>query len=177
VADDAQLQHLLTLDSSELLTWLQQHREAQQTTAKPINWWLHLAVTPTAHCQSQLDLQWCEVSVAIYEQLARNHPDDEVFLHTAMMRRAFTIDRLGAVSGDPLRDPEVVLEWFWNRTPRSPRAIAPLIPEWQSLPIEQIRQLRAIKNRLSVVRSLVDSGHIKPDHLLQSWLDYQPNLP
>jgi hypothetical protein len=173
---DDLLGYLRTLDAPTLLDWLRQYREDQLLPAKPVNWWLHLAVTPASRCQSQLDLQWCEVSIVIYEQLARDHPDDQVFLHTAMMRRAFIIDRLGAVSGDPLRDPEVVMEWFWNRTPHSPRAIAPLVPNWQSLPIEQIRQFRSIKNRLDVVRVLVDRGHIKPDPLLQSWLDIQPDL-
>jgi len=144
--------------------------------------WLGLAETVTLNAHTTHDaisLEWARVADAIYNYLNnRSTPAKRDSLMVAQMNlRVAMIRKFGVVPGDPILDADQVVQWFLHGQRMSLEEADQKAASWQQLPTKDIRELRAIKNRISVIKTLIESGQVKPDQRLNDWLVLWNKLP
>lgn len=179
---------LLSQEPSEVQTWLRCAWEGQCPIPHNFNW--HgLADVAAANARDTLNLDWAEISVSVYDYLCRIVPDNcASWTISAMTLRAFLIMNMGPVAGSTILDPELIFTWVLASLPGPLSDVRQQIApgrEWlleqiaQRKPnaLEQVRELRRLKNRLSVIQGLSDEQILPPDHELQAWLALRPELP
>src|SRR5262245_18928483 len=173
------LRQLLTRPAAEVEAWL------SSNVAPPDFNWLGLAEaagsdTLRASADVTEALTWARVARAARERLvagAGGHPyepgraklgDDNL--------RAALITRYGSVPGDAFLDCDELFVSFLARHDVEFDEVARDSAQWTTLPIERIRDMRYIKNELSVLRGL-DQCERFADPAIQRWLALWPQLP
>jgi hypothetical protein len=180
------LSELLSMQPAELTAWLD---EARVRRAMPAGFnWRGLAFAAAAEARragaagaSAEAIAAGRIAVTASEMLG-----DESAQGAAMAVRAGLIQHLGALAGDPLRDPTIVHDWCRAaigaltpdeavlRSGRARDALAKLAsaPESADAVATEIRPLRSIKNRLAILAGL---GDLPAD--LTAWLAVRDRLP
>jgi len=139
--------------------------------------------TRTSYVNSNEDkLGWATIAVKIYAYMASTlhalAPDS--FENSAMMLRAFMIGKYGNIPGHPLLDVGEVERWFFQRLPMTlveAQNKCPLPLSVYKNQIATVRELRAIKNRLNVIKALNEDGYLLDNRELQQWVQLQDKLP
>jgi hypothetical protein len=178
------LSKLLDQDPAEVLSWLKQVWSGELRSPINFNW--H-GLAEAAANEARLDygngsptlnLTWAEVATSIYDRLAElaGESAGESFVISSMLLRAAMIAELGAIPGHPVLDIDRVIDWFLHSLKMSPDEAAKKAANWRNCSIDEIRELRRIKNRLNVVSVLVESGKFVPIEL-NTWLSLQSRLP
>jgi hypothetical protein len=178
------LNSLLQQDASDVLAWAKQVREGKLQS--PINFnWHGLAEAAAMEARLNygddspvLNLSWAEVATSTYDYLAKLAGESgESFLISSMLLRAAMIAESGAILGHPVLDIDRVINWFFDGLKMSPDEAKQKATTWRNCSINEIRELRKIKNRLKVISVLVDSGKLVPNVELTTWLSLQSQLP
>lgn len=181
------IDRILEQNAESVLIWV--NNIFSDKTAQPQDFnWLLLADVCSAKARkiqngSGLpDRTWAEVATAIYDRLAddadRKKPGSgESFTISSMMLRAGAIEKHGVISGHPVFDVNLILQWFWHNIKESPEDVEKKATNWQMLPIAEIRELRQLKNRLKVIAALADSDKYVLDEELNTWLSLREKLP
>jgi len=161
--------------------WLADVEPGQQPSSQRIDW-LGLAELAASKARAQLDLEWADIALAIYEPLARKmdrQSRKESLMYSAMNLRAFLITRLGATEGQPILDPQAIVNWFFDNLATSFDQASTDAAHWRTLDIQRVRELRWIKNRLAPIKLLMDSGTCPRDSCpeLNRWLRIRSQLP
>ena len=87
------------------------------------------------------------------------------------------IGRLGAVPGHPVLDPAIIERWFIDRLPLSLEDATAMTKDWMELPVDEIRKLRGIKNRLAAIQALNEDGVLTEREDLRRWMALRDRLP
>lgn len=136
--------------------------------------------------RDHLDTAWAKVAVHAYELRARLVPEfAQSAVDKAMKLRGWFIAKLGPKVGDNLLDPTAIKSYFLDNLPYSLEETHEKLkqrknkdlPLGDRLPIEEIRKLRAIKNRLVPVKQIADCDVVPADPQLRNWLAIQEDLP
>lgn len=173
--DSIQTTEELSHQLSEILHLLQEVKATSEKLPDNINW-LGLAEARAFDAQVDADLESVEIAVSIYEQLAKQTPEGgESFLLSAMMLRASMINKLGVHSGHSLLEVEPIILWFFKSLTLSYSEAKAKAKNWQSCDINEIRELRRIKNRLGVISVLAQA--IDLDENIKNWLSLTNKLP
>lgn len=172
---------LLAGGASAAKHWLNSVEPGQQLPSQKFDW-IGLAEATGLKARSELSLEWAEISIAIYDQLAQkveSKSRSESLMHSQMTLRAFFIRRLGAKVGHPVLDPQPIVGWFVNNLQMSLEQAAEESSHWTELDIAKIRELRRIKDRLAPIKLLKDGGMLphNVDAMLSSWLGIRSQLP
>lgn len=138
---------------------------------------LGIAQGAASCARSTLSLDWLEVAIELYERLAQVEGKGEAGLLAAMHLRAYFIVRLGAGEAHPLLNVSALAEWFRRLAPFSPEEAAARAERWTERPIEQIRELRDLKNRLAVFEELNKAGLLNQLPDIRDWLAIRKQLP
>jgi hypothetical protein len=119
-----------------------------------------------------------DITVLIYDRLAKlaRESAGESFLISSMLLRAAMIAELGDIPGHIVLDIDRVINWFCHSLKMSPDEATKKAANWRNCSIDEIRELRRIKNRLNVISVLVESGTFVPIEL-STWLSLQGQLP
>lgn len=174
---------LLKQEPAELYNWLKAVREGTNTVTEDVNWWLGIAQSATSKATKETDakvkLQWAEIALLVYEYLAEDldRTSRDSFETSAMMFRALMVSQLGINFENPVLNPNLVEDWFFKRLPLSIEEAANKAANWPERPIEEIRQLRRIKNRLLVIKELRKEGYLKDNAELSKWIEISESLP
>jgi hypothetical protein len=126
------------------------------------------------------DLRWARLATAVYDRLATSAPDESSmasFQNSSMNLRAAMIARLGPAKGDPVLDPDTIERWFFQNLPTSLDDAAAKASSWKNLSLEEIRKLRRLKNRLSVIRLVRGTVQFQRNEELDAWLSVSDRLP
>jgi hypothetical protein len=162
---------LLNMSPDSILEWIEIHKE--ETTFN----WLGLAqvsLNSVYHSKSSKEdrLNWAKIPARVYELLSNDHSHDVA----GMMLRAYLIKNFGAVKGDQLRDPEIIYSWFNKRVEHSFEDYCMRIVPLNAMPLEDLRCLRRLKNRISVLKLLVET--VGADNAkIRNWVELWPKLP
>lgn len=136
-----------------------------------------------AHFHSSRD--WAGIAIRAAELMARAEKDRDFALQRAMEIRASFIAKLGSREGDPVLDSNIIVRWFKAETRVSievaeERSVAwrnsPL-PAQERLPLNQLRELRAIRHRVKVLRIVSEGDALPDDPMLTKWLRIGNLLP
>lgn len=92
---------------------------------------------------------------------------------------------MGAQSGDDVRDPQIILDWFLHEVPFPLDIARQKCTEWrftelslnEGLSIADLRALRGIKNRLTLIASLAEQGMLPLGSECWHWLPLREELP
>jgi hypothetical protein len=130
-------------------------------------------------------LAWARVAIAAYDLLAARAAANAHFQTShecaAMRVRVSRITALGPAAGDPVLDPSRVVRWFFDRLSLTPdEAVERTAWFMHASDEERRRAYRAnrewhleayrVRQRLQIIRSLVDLHAIQPQPDLQAWL-------
>ena len=96
------------------------------------------------------------------------------------MLRAFMIGKYGNLPEHLLLDAAVIEHWFFQRLPMTlveaqKKCQLPLSAYKNQVAI--VRELRAIKNRLNIIKALNKDGYLLDNQELQQWVQLQDKLP
>lgn len=172
------LQELLQQSPVQVLNWLHEVEKGQHQV--PLNFnWLGLAEAASFEARSQKNLTWAEVAVTIYQRLVDSTDSaHKAGLISSMMHlKAFMITQLGVVHNNTILDPNSIVQWFFESLPYNYEQTKLKSAHWRTLNIQEMKALKLIKSRLSVIASLVDDNKIHPNTELQAWLSLQKDLP
>lgn len=174
-------------DAESVVAWVTNTLSPKTTAPQDFNWLLLADVCSAKARKSQNgsglpDRTWAEVATAIYDHLAddadRKKPGSgESFTISSMMLRAGAIEKHGVISGHPVLDVNLILQWFWNNIKESCEDVEKKAANWKTLPIAEIRELRQLKNRLTVIAALADSDKYVLEEELNTWLSVREKLP
>lgn len=179
------LRRLLQEDVLHVLAWIDEVRMSRQEVPGNFNW-LGLAEAAALRARSALDPAWARVAIAAYDQITGpDKPRDrEAILCSSMQLRAYMIATLGPRPGDTVLDPEVVLNWFTANLPFSLDHATKVVASLRGLDeqgmrqrIDEMRQMRRLKNRTFVLKTLSSSDRIQLSQEAQSWIALWDELP
>lgn len=132
-------------------------------------------------------LAWANAALAAYGYLASRSSvrDRNAYEDSAMNLRAFLISRLGALAGHRVLDATEIVYWFFDNLRMTPREAGERASAWKNgvlnheraKQVNQMRQLRWIKNRAAILALLVGSGQLEPTPALREWLALREQLP
>jgi len=181
------IDRILEQNAESVLIWVNNIFSGKTAQPQDFNWLLLADVCSESARKSPNgsglpDRTWAEVATAIYDRLAndadRKKPGSgESFTISSMMLRAGAIEKHGVISGHPVLDVNLILQWFWNNIKESCEDVEKKAANWKTLPIAEIRELRQLKNRLKVIAALADSDQYVLDENLNSWLSLREKLP
>jgi hypothetical protein len=171
---------LLHQSPNEVLNWIQSAWSDPRVIPEGFNW-LGVAEVASTKANLNADLGWAEVAIRIYEWLASIASDESIRhsdLSSAMSLRASMINKKHQTIPDHIvLDSKRIVYWFYSKLNMYDDEVVYKIENWRALPLDQIRTLKRIKNRLSILKSLIAKGYIQPDENLQAWLELYPKLP
>lgn len=176
------LDALISSGPEEVRIWLAALRAG---TVDPKQW--NLLILGQDFCRKareEWSVPWLRVAVEFHEYLAQSigGSSGELRLIMAMHLRTLFILRMGVDVREELLPLAPIAEWFLGSLPLSlKQAVAKSAvaksTHWTDLPIEEIRALRAIKNRLGVFERLDEGGLLNAYPDIQAWLAIRAKLP
>jgi hypothetical protein len=131
--------------------------------------------------QSAAGLAWSRCATAIYDTLAIDAVPRADFDQSSMRARLNAIRNVGVVPGDPVLDPSVITNWFLASLDHSLQSAVQKAHRFRAhvvgeeLGLEDIRALRRIKNRLSILVQLGAAVALEPE--IQAWIEVRDLLP
>ena len=177
------LDALISSGPEEVRIWLAALRAG---TVDPKQWnLLILGQDLCRKAREEWSVSWLRVAVELYEYLAQSigGSSGELRLITAMHLRTLFILRMGGVDArEELLQLAPITEWFLGSLPLTlEQAVAKSAvvksARWTDVPMEEIRALRAIKNRLGVFERLEEGGLLNAYPDIQAWLAIRAKLP
>jgi hypothetical protein len=165
----------------ELEAWFGGLRPAEPVGGEPFNWELFACVI-ASRAQHERSVECARMAVSVYEGLATALEGEwNTYLYSAMNLRAWMIRELGAREGDTVLDPERVVAWFQRTATLSFEEAVRWCAVWaadpESVPLDMLRTLRAIKSTLRVLDFVSEAGALGHHPELTAWLRLGPQLP
>jgi len=181
------IDRILEQDAKSVLAWAKNTLSAQTTAPQDFNWLLLADVSSESARKGEnnaglFDRTWAEVATAIYDRLAeaaeqKKPGSGESVRISSMMLRAGAIAKYGVIRNDSVLDVNLILQWFWDNIKESRQDVEQKAANWKTLPIQEIRELRQLKNRLKVIAALASSDKYVLDEELKAWLSLREKLP
>jgi hypothetical protein len=154
-------------------------------TVDPKQWnLLVLGSDLSRKAREEWTVPWLAVAVEFHGYLAQSIGgwSGELRLITAMSLRAHFILRMGVDAREELLQLAPIAEWFLGSLPLTleeavAKSAVAKSTHWTDLPMEEIRALRAIKNRLGVFQQLDKGSLLNAYPAIQAWLAIRAKLP
>jgi hypothetical protein len=176
--DNELLSYLTQQEPLQVQSWLKQVLQNQLKIPDHFNW-LGLAEMASLKARVNNDLNWAKVAVHIYDHLEQTaEAREKIALSLSSMNlRAYFIKRFGVIHEDSVLDLNRLIYWFVAGLPLTINQAIEKAEHWTELSIEEIRELRDIKNQLAVFEQLT-SNKLLENHLeLNNWLKLKSKLP
>lgn len=106
---------------------------------------------------------WATAAVLVYDRLGEVCAPSERarFSDTGMSLRAWAINELGPRSGDPVRDPAILEDWFFRRLDLPYEVAVSMSENLLTLSTEDFLRLSRLKDRVRLM------GSVRPQELFQ----------
>lgn len=179
------LNQLLEQDADLVLAWLKSIESGDSSPPEGFNW-LGLAEAAAFNARSgsrqdstKPNIKWAEVATKVYDRVAAKATPGikDSLMNSSMMLRTAMIAKLGVVPGHPVLDIDSIFCWFKDSVMMSYSEAAKKAAEWRICPIEEIKELRRIKNHLRVISVLADNNKLLGNQEINSWLSLRDKLP
>jgi hypothetical protein len=141
--------------------------------------WHGVAELAATRARREADTEWANVALYAYEMWSALTTDENV-VHSsrssAMNLRAYFIRLMGPDSGEEVLDARALVAMFEDGLGGTPEEVADKARDWTKLPVEEIRQLRHLKNRITPME-LLDRDLLKEYPQVQRWMSIKSLLP
>jgi hypothetical protein len=94
-----------------------------------------------------------------------------------MLLRTAMIAEFGSVDDHLVLDSNQIIYWFFHSLTMSLDEVTQKAENWKELNIEDIRELRRIKNRLNIIVVLAESDKFMINEEIRAWLSLRDRLP
>ena len=182
----------------ELNQWLDDVWSGKIDYTKDLNSWLFIAQSIYQNVLNDPEVEddipsksWAATSISIYEYLDRS--SDSLFdssMESANYIRIKLIEHFGNLKGDYVCDVDNIYDWFFNSVTMKLNDVQQKTKKWDSIimdlpknsdeyivAFENIRELRAIKNKLNVIESLYQLGYKSDKYDIEAWIQIKTDLP
>lgn len=184
------IQLLLEMPPNEVQSWLKDVWSGGKQVEEKFNW-LGFAEVAAFEARNsgkleEPNIEWAKIAISVYDWLAAMADDTgkNSFLLSSMNLRAYMINLFGTVSGHPVLDLNQIIKWLKDSFVFSVEEASDLSKmwlqkdiNWKHQNVKTIRELRLIKNRLNVIKFLVDCEKLIPDEEINKWLSLKEKLP
>jgi hypothetical protein len=154
---------------------------------RQVNWWLGLAQVASSKAlaenvsrEAEETLGWTHLVIDIYEHLISRHADESLMLSLMFFKARFIV-KYEKVSDEKIGGVNEIVEWSLSDLGVSLEDIQASLPftaeKLDRTNRSDIRRLRSIKNRLSVLKYLQEHNRLAPDETLNKWLEIRKHLP
>ena len=170
------LRQVLAMQPENAMGWIE--REGAALAPGAFNW-LGFAESAAAKAHRTDEPLWAAVSLRAYDRWVSIAMDDNAALSSrtsTMNLRAYFINRLGPLKGDEVRDLDALVAQFEEGLEGTPQTVAQKARGWTELPVEEIRLLRQIKNRITPME-LLESELLQPYPRVLHWIEIKSLLP
>ncbi len=165
----------------EIRSWLAFAWGGQLGELKDFNWlglseMLTTRVTSTAPA---IAIEWAYLAKTVFDFLLGRVSTDqkESLMISQMMMRAYLIRALGDVPNDSVLSVDQIVRWFIEGLTLKFPEVLQMTANISGLKIEDIRILRKLKNRLSILMFLYTDTGLSIDGHMQDWLGIHSKLP
>ena len=174
---------LLTKTTEEVTAYIEQHLESDE--CRNINWLgiaqgcATIAGSPAAGSE-ETGKQWASISVRVYRKLREIESSQgivESLQRSEMHLRSLFVIKYGDDPHSPIFNLDSIANWFLDDVQDTPSDVHQAATVWRQLPIDDIRKLRRLKNRISVLRNLEENDFLTNYPTLQPWLKLWHILP
>ena len=180
-----ELNQILTQDVDSVLNWLKGIESGKSKAPRGFNWQgLAEAAAFNALEGSPLEptkpnIRWAGVAVIAYEKIAvkMNPSMTDSLIFSSMMLRANMISKFGVFAGHPVLDIDTILNWFQTHLKLSYDEVSQKAQNWKKCQVQEIRELRKLKNRLQIISVLAQSEQVALTTEIYSWLALRDQLP
>ena len=114
-------------------------------------------------------IMWGSIAVIIREQLAKAEEGRQPSLDDSVIVRHNLIIRFGNHPGDPLFDSNVIVAWFYRQLSMPFEQATRHAENWHD-PAKREFAFKLLVERLELIKNLVTSQRLVPDHELRRWL-------
>jgi hypothetical protein len=121
-------------------------------------------------------VDWSELGKEIYRRLQVLMADDDDEL-AEMRIRANAIVFCGVNPSESVLNPSVVESWFFSKLPGSMEQVRQMAMDIDDAASPAFLTLRRLKQRLSLIKGLVDQGVFAENDQLAKWLAVRDELP
>lgn len=170
------LRQVLAMQPEKAMEWID--REGAALPSGAFNW-LGFAESSAAKARRTDNTTWAAVSLRAYCRWVSIAMDDSAVLSSrssTMTLRAYFISRFGPKNGDEVRDLDALVAIFEDGLEGTPQAVAQKARRWSELPVNDIWQLRQIKNRITPME-LLDPELLRSYPRVMDWIEIKPLLP
>jgi len=170
---------VVTWPAEDVALWLDGRDVGGTVDDEPFNW-EGFAFTTAARAREERSLSWANISLHVYGELAKSIPEPltNTFQLSGMNLRSWMIRELGARQGDPVLDPDILVQWVRDCTQFSFEEVSRLASkDLRDIPIDTLRALRRIKHALGVLNNIIETPRVRDDAELQAWLRLRTRLP
>jgi hypothetical protein len=178
---------LLQQPADQAYEWVHNALNDAQNVSQSLNWWLGLAEVASFRARGRSasddspNLPWAKIAIETYEYLIgktkNKHGASLPYEQSMMLLRTYCIVKLGSVPGDPILDVNDIIQWFFQKKEMSFDEAQERAQDWRKGSLEEIRNLRYVKNRLSVIKYLVQNYPLETNKELDDWLALWEKLP
>jgi hypothetical protein len=173
------INEILEQDPSSIINWLEKLLEEDLPTEFTLLGLANIAAfkaydSPNTENNS---IKWAKVAILIYDKLALNESKLSInnsFITSSMMLRVGMINKFGSINNHSILDIDIVLQWFKENLKLSYAEVKEKITNWNLFPIDEIRELRQLKNYLQVI-SFLNKSYL--DSELRTWIALRNLLP
>lgn len=176
---------LFSLSKEDLTAWLNQcsNGEIILPSDCDINWWAGVASVLASRSQlvEPWDLGWAKIAVAFYE-----HLKNATLIESSMAFRLNLIQNFGIQEQEDLLNPQIIVQWFERSVQLLPENALQMSQQWRTdfasgdpyvhVSNDNLLEIRAIKNKLNIVRELLSIPAFQPTVSLLHWLEIQQQL-
>ncbi|AUX20552.1 uncharacterized protein SOCEGT47_010240 [Sorangium cellulosum] len=195
MSNEPTISQILGRGPEAIATWIELILEGREPRPDGVDWPVlaQLAASDAiSRGPSRDGLEWAKVAIAIYENMERlfDRAADDSDERRVMNLRSFFIKTLGPRRGDPLLDPDLLIAWFRRTVHTSPEDAAARAERCRDMMqrapadaardeswLSEMRELRRIKNVLSVLEPMTSRSDVQLDEDILEWLRARPRLP
>ncbi|HZS10408.1 MAG TPA: hypothetical protein VFD58_36600 [Blastocatellia bacterium] len=187
-------EYLLNLTAAQAKEWVDGIMSGDQKEASDFNLSRLAEIAALKARQSadknllQPSIDWAGISMSIYNRLASDISSEaaQPFIHSTMMLKAYLITRLGAIKDHPILGVNHIIKWFFDALPTNISEAKRKSAIWRAsgesslgkeLKLKDIKELRWIKNQLTVIKLLTESKILVPNSNLNKWISLWEQLP
>lgn len=176
------IERLVSGGAGAVALWLDRVRDGTEIAPAEFNWWLGLLYVLSSKARSEAKehatLLWAPVALSAHDLASHREEGDKAreVQQLAMYLRSVLISIAGGRAGDPVLDPQIVIQWMLEGLPALTDEMRGKLGRLD-LPVPELKELRRVRQRLWPADQLNQQTLERAGRRLTDWLAVRERLP